>query len=164
MIPNPTYILPAQAVVFERGPLAGLPGISAAFSSGWFDTFQVLAGDIVVPQTGAIVSAESEVITGAGTVAAVGAFFLDLFVEHANPTFLSCTVQVEAQIAQALQSPAPPTMFLAELIVPTQDPGTGDRRPFTSRVVVMSRFVRVNVVYPAVAATRFNMSAVLRAS
>jgi len=163
MIPRPINFLPAQRVIFERGPAAGLPGISAAFSTGWFDVYSVLAGDVVVPQTGAIVSGNSEVITGVGTVANVGAYYLDLFVEHTNATFLSLTMTVEGEIAQALQSAGHPVLTLAQLIVPTQDPGTGETRPYTHRVVGYTRFIRVSVAYPAVAATRFNMACVLRA-
>jgi len=163
MIPRPIYYLPAQRVIFERGPAAGLPGALATFSTAWYDVFTVLAGDIVVPQTGAIVSANDETITGAGTVAHVGAYYLDLFVEHTNALFLSATVTVEAEIAQLLQSGGHPTLTLARLIVPTQDPGTGETRPYTHRVVGYSRFLRVTVAYPNSAATRFNMAATLRA-
>lgn len=163
MIPRPIYFLPAQAVVFERGPADGLPGASTSFSTGWFDAYQVLAGDIVVPQTGAIVSGNSEAITGVGTVAHVGAYLLDVFVDHTNPAFLSLSLVVEAEIAQALQSAGHPTFRLADLVVPTQDPGTGEPRIYTHRVVGYSRFLRVTVDYPASVPTRFNMSAVLRA-
>jgi hypothetical protein len=164
MIPRPTFILPAQAVVFERGPAAGLPGAGATISTGWFDAYAVLAGDVVVPQSGAIVSANDETITGAGTVAHVGAYFLDVFVDHTNPAFLSLSLVVEAEIAQLLQSAGHPTFRLADLVVPTQDPATGETRVYTHRVVGYARFLRLTVVYPASVPTRFNMSAVLRAA
>jgi hypothetical protein len=164
MIPRPVYYLPGQAVVFERGPLQGNPLANAVFSSGWFDVFQVQPGQIVAPQTSALVDGTSEAITGVGTVCNVAAYYLDLFVEHTNATFLSLALVVEGQIAQALQAGGPPLMRLADLVVPTQDPGTGETRPYTLRVPVLSRFVRTTVTYPNVNSTRFNMSAVLRAS
>jgi len=163
MIPRPIYMLPAQAVIFERGPAAGLPIGNAVFSTWWFDVLSVIAGDIVTPQTAAIVSGNSEAITGAGTTAHVGAYYLDVFIEHTNATFLSLVLTAEAEIAQALQSGGHPVLTLAQLIVPTQDPGTGETRPYTHRIVGYSRFVRLTVTYPNVNATRFNMTAVLRA-
>lgn len=164
MIPRPIFFLPAQRVIFERGPAAGLPGAGSSFSTAWYDVLTVLAGDVVVPQTGAIVSGNDESITGTGTVAHVGAYYLDLFLEHTNAAFLAATMTVEGEIAQALQSAGHPTLTLAELIVPTQDPATSETRPYTHRVVGYTRFVRVTVAYPASAATRFNMTATLRAA
>lgn len=162
MIPRPIYTLPGQVVIFERGPAQGLPAALATITTGWFDVYSVLAGDIVAPQTGAIVSANDESITGTGTVAHVGAYFLDLYVEHTNPALLFAAITVEGEIAQALQSAGHPTIQLARLMVPCQDGGTNETRPFQHRLSINTRFVRVSLAYPNSTPTRFSMSAILR--
>lgn len=162
MIPRPVYILPGQAVIFEQGPTQGNPLANAVITSGWFDVFQVQPGQLVAPQTAALVDGTSEAITGIGTTANVAAYQLDLFTEHNNASGLSYTLDVEANIAQALGSGAA-VYRLASLIVPTQDPGTGETRAYTHRVPVTARFVRIKATYPNVNSTRFHLSAVLRA-
>ncbi len=162
MIRRPYYVLPAQTPIFERGGLAGLPLANEIFSTKFFDVFAVERGGIPVPQTGAIVETSSEAITGVGTTTGIGAYYLDIYSEHDNAAGSFYTLAIEGAIAQALEVGGPPTLQLAGLVILPADVD-GAVRPFMMRVPVACRYFRIRTFYPATNATRFALSATLRA-
>jgi hypothetical protein len=166
MIPRPQYVLPAQRVIYEKGGAAGLPGISEAFTSQWFDVLQVHKGGIQVPQTGAIVDGGSEIRRGVGTTLRVGLYYLDVWTEHSNALFVPYQLIIRASNADALESalfqhdhysgwwvPSDGSAFFGDVI------RNGNFRRFP----IYSRFVRLAYTYADQAATRFSLTATLRA-
>lgn len=166
MIPRPIYHMPAQLVVLERGPTQGNPGISEAFASPFFDTFNVHPQGVLAPQTGVIVSTGDESTSGAGLTRRPALYWLDCFLEHTNADGLPLSVQILGDVAQSMQVPAPPAMELRSFIVQTAEgptPLAGRAIPFYTRVLIPPRYFQIVWTYPAVAAARFHASFVLRA-
>ena len=166
MIPRPVYHIPSQIVILERGPAQGNPGISEAFTSPFFDTYSLHPQGALAPQTGAIVDTGDESIVGVGLTRRPAMYYLDCFLEHTNANGLPLVVEILGQVAQAMQSPAPPGMELRSLIVQAAEgptPATGRAIPFNTRLLITVRYFQIKWTYPAVAATRFHASFVLRA-
>lgn len=162
MIPRPFYVLPAQRAIVERGSAAGLPASGAVITSQWFDVYQVHKGGIIVPQTGAIVSAGSETLRGVGSTLRVGAYYLDVFCQHANALGLPLTIEIETSPADALAAAADVGVDSWTMVVQAQELVTGRVAPATRRFPIAARFVRLNLTYPTSDATRFHLAAVLR--
>ncbi len=163
MIPRPVGFLPAQTPLFEQGGLAGLPLANAVISTAWFDTYQVLDGEIQIPQTGLTVDSGSEAITGTGTTAQIGAYYLDLYADHNNANGAPLTIDIRGAIAQALEVGGPPVLLLRRFIVQPSELGSGEVRPFMSTARITARFFQVRYVYPGFNATRFSTALTMRA-
>lgn len=164
MIPRPGYVLPAQRAIFEQGGNQGLPLAGGAIASKWFDAYQVHKGGIQAPQTGAIVSSGNESIRGVGTTLRVGAYFLDVWCDHDNAAHAPFRFDLHGAIADALEPGAVTMLHFADWWVPPAAfvaPTTirGNFRRFT----IHSRLFRISSTYAASNATRFSLSAVLRA-
>ena len=166
MIPRAVYHIPSQIVVLERGPTQGNPGISEAFTSPLFDTFNVHPQGVLAPQTGVIVSTGDESTSGVGLTRRPALYYLDAFLEHTNATSLPLTVQILGDVAQSMQVAVPPLMELRSFIVQTAEgptPLAGRAIPFYTRILIPVRYFQIRWTYPAVAAARFHASFVLRA-
>lgn len=166
MIPRPGYFIPSQIVVLERGPTQGNPGISEAYESPFFDTFNVHPQGVIAPQTGAIVSTGDESTSGVGLTRRPALYWLDCFLEHTNADGLPLTVQILGDVCQAMQVAVPPEMELRSFIVQTAEgptPLAGTAIPFYTRILIPVRYFQIKWTYPAVAAARFHASFVLRA-
>jgi hypothetical protein len=158
------FSYPTQLTVFERGSAAGLLGAGGTITTAWFDTHDLEAQEIIVPQSGAIVRTDDETNLGIGLTGRFGLYYLDLFSEHTNALNQEYQLEVQGQIAGALVNGGFPIMDLAVFRVQAAEVVTGTTRPFNQTVRIYPRFCRLVATYPATASTRFHLSAVLRSA
>lgn len=160
-----THVAPLQLNIYEQGPLGGLPTIAGAghaFTSQWFDVWRMHIEDIIVPQTGAIVPADSTTNLAAPDAPLLrnaGLYFLDVFAFHLNATNDPFTLQVFGSESGSLEVAPTAGVTLFTDVVPTGAPA------FQKRYVINPRLFYFRWIYSVVsAATDFKMTAVLRST
>lgn len=153
-------ITPYQLPVVETGPTGGLPLANATFISQWHDAYRMHVEDIIVTQTGALVSTGNTVNLPDTLLRFSGQYYLDIYAVHSNVSFLPFILNVDMNFASALGA-TPGTVSLA-FTVPISEVAGGNF--FATRVQIYSRLFRVRWTYPNVNSTFFALNVVLRAS
>jgi len=148
------YTIPTQLPILEQGNLPALPLANAAYFGQWHDTFRAHVEDVIVVQTGGMVS--TGVVAGLDETLLrwSGLYFLDLFAFHWNATGLAMNIYVDQTLPAALHLGF---QQVFTYVVPSNTILNVSLR-------ITARLVRVRWLYPNQNAQGFAVSAVLRAA